>query len=101
MTRLSNPWLTIGFDAFTLGVEAASVVMLRTLALAEGGAKAQAEAVRMVTEKAEAASALAVRAATGDLGKRPATVASRTLKHYRRKVRSNRRRLAKRGSLRS
>jgi hypothetical protein len=96
MARQTNPWFTIGFDAFTLGIEAASVMALRSLALAQGGAKAQAEAVRMVSEKAEAAAALAVRAAMGDLGTKPATISSRTLKHYRRKVRSNRRRLTKR-----
>lgn len=95
-SRHLNPWLTIGLDAWALGVEAASVIALRSLALAEGGAKAQAEAVRMVAEKADAATALAVRAATGDLGARPATVASNTLRHYRGKVRANRRRLSKR-----
>jgi hypothetical protein len=91
----SNPWLTLGLDAFGLGLEAASVIALRSLTLAAGGAKAQAEAVRMVAEKAEAATALAVRAAMGGLGTKPATIASKTIGHYRRKVRANRRRLGK------
>jgi len=90
----SNPWLTLGLDAFSLGVEAASVIALRSLTLAAGGAKAQAETVRMVAEKAEAATALAVRAATGDLGTTPTAAASKTMRHYRRRVRRNRRRLA-------
>jgi hypothetical protein len=71
------------------------VIAQRSLILAEGGARAQAEAVRMVTEKAEAATALASRAATGGLGKRPAAVSANALRHYRTKVRANRRRLAK------
>jgi hypothetical protein len=96
MARRTNPWTTIGFDAFTLGLEAASVMALRSLALAQGGAKAQAEAVRMVAEKAEAAAAISVRAAMGDLGATPAAISARTLGHYRKKVRANRRRLSKR-----
>jgi hypothetical protein len=95
MARSTNPWFTVGWDAFALGVEAAAVIAQRSLILAEGGARAQAEAVRMVTEKAEAATALAFRAATGDLGKRPATVSANALRHYRTKVRANRRRLSK------
>lgn len=95
MARACNPWLTIGVDAFALGVESATVMDLRGLALAQGGARAQAEAVRMVAEKADAATTLAVRAATGGLGVRTSTIASRTLKHYRRKVAANRRRLTK------
>ena|SRR6516164_2406448 len=94
-SRRSNPWLGLGLDAFGLGLEAASVIALRSMTLAAGGAKAQAEAVRMVAEKAEAATSLAVRAATGGLGMKPATVASKTIRHYRRKVRANRRRLGK------
>jgi hypothetical protein len=95
MARSGNPWFTVGFDAFTLGMEAAAVIAQRSLILAQGGAQAQAEAVRMVSEKAEAATALAMRAALGGLGQQPATVAAKTVRHYRKKVRANRRRLAK------
>jgi hypothetical protein len=95
MARLTNPWLGIGFEAFALGVEAASVIALRSLRLAEGGARAQAEAARMVTEKIQAAAALSAMAATGALGAQPATAARRTVRHYGRKVRANRRRLSK------
>jgi hypothetical protein len=95
MARISNPWLGIGFDAFSLGLEAASVIALRSMRLAEGGARAQAEATRMVSEKIEAAAALSLMAATGGLGGTPAKAAHRTLRHYGRKVRANRRRLSK------
>jgi hypothetical protein len=95
MARSTNPWFTLGFDALVLGMEAAAVIAQRSLILAEGGARAQAEALRMVTEKAEAASTLAFRAATGDLGRRPETVGANALRHYRKKVRANRRRLSR------
>ena len=95
MARSRNSWFTVGFDAFALGLEAATVITQRSLILAQGGARTQEEAVRMVAEKAEAATVLAVRAATGGLGKHPATVSANAVRHSRTKVRANRRRLAK------
>lgn len=95
MTRTTNPWLRLGFDAWMLGVEASSVIGLRTLKLAAGGPAAQAEAERMVQEKLEAGLALQTRLLSGALGAVPETVARRSLTHYRRKVRANRRRLSK------
>lgn len=88
-----NPWLGIGLDAWALAFEASSVIGLRTLKLAAGGAAAEAEAVRMVTEKIEAGMALQTLALGGGLGNSPASATARTLTHYRRKVRANRRRL--------
>ena len=38
-----NPWLRAGFYAWSLGVEAASVIALRTLKIAVGGVAAEAE----------------------------------------------------------
>jgi hypothetical protein len=90
-----NPWFLASFDAWRLGVEASSVIALRTLKLAAGGAAAQAEARRMVSEKIEAGLALHARALTGGLGLTAQSAATKTLAHYRRKVRANRRRLAK------
>ena len=90
----SNPWLGIGFDAWRLGIEASTVVGLRTARIVQGGALGRAEAERMVSEKLEAAFALQALALTGGLGRSPASAASRTLAHYRRKVRANRRRLS-------
>jgi hypothetical protein len=52
-----NPWLSLGFKAFQLGDEAQSVIALRVLRMAGGGARAEAEATRMVTEKVLAAGA--------------------------------------------
>ncbi len=95
MTRRGNPWLRLGWDAWALGLEAGTVVGLRTAKIAAGGAEAEAEARRMVREKVDAAAALQTLALTGALGFTAPQVAGKTLAHYRRKVRANRRRLTK------
>jgi hypothetical protein len=48
----------------------------------------------MVAEKVETALALQAVALSGGLGMTPQQAVSKSLKHYRRKVRANRRRLA-------
>jgi hypothetical protein len=78
-----------------LGAEAATVVGLRTLKIASGGAAAEREARRMISEKVEAAQALQMMALTGALGVTAPGAVDKTLKHYRRKVRANRRRLSR------
>jgi hypothetical protein len=90
-----NPWFGIGLDAWRLGLEASTVIGLRTMKIAAGGPAGQAEAERMMSEKIEAAMALQAKALTGGLGITPASAAARTLAHYGRKVKANRRRLAK------
>ncbi len=90
-----NPWFGIGLDAWRLGLEASTVIGLRTLRIARGGAKGRAEAERMVDEKIKAGIALQTLAITGGLGTTPASASARTLAHYRRKVNANRRRLSK------
>jgi len=92
-----NPWPELGWRAFTLSVEAASVMALRTLRLSAGGAAAAVEAQRMVQEKLEAAWTLQAKAVSGALGGSPARVTAKTIAHYRPKVRANARRLARRG----
>jgi hypothetical protein len=89
------PWLRAGFHAWSLGLEVSSVIALRTLKIAAGGIAAEAEARRMVSEKIEAAVTLQALALTGGLGPTANSAAARTIAHYRRKVRANRRRLAK------
>jgi hypothetical protein len=95
MARVRNPWLRLGWDTWSLGLEASSVIGLRAMKIAAGGPPGEAEARRMVSEKVEAAAALQTLALTGALGFTAPAVAARTLSHYRRKVRANRRRLAK------
>jgi hypothetical protein len=78
-----------------LGAEAAAVIAMRSARIATGGAAADAEVRRMVAEKLDAAQALQSMAWTGALGFAAPVVAARTVKHYRRKVRANRRRLSR------
>lgn len=90
-----NPWLNIGFAMWSLGYEASTVIALRTLKIAAGGPEASAESRRMIDEKLQAGAALQALAMTGALGVTAPAAASKTLSHYRRKVRANRRRLTK------
>lgn len=91
----ANPWMKLTMDAWSLGVEASSVIGLRTLKMAAGGPAAQTEAALMIHEKIASTLDLQMRAMTGGLGMTPHRAASRTVAHYRRKVRANRRRLSK------
>jgi hypothetical protein len=95
MARTRNPWLKLGLDAWSLGIESSSVIGLRTLKLAAGGAAADAESRRMVEEKIKAGLEWQTMALTGGLGLTPHRAAAKTLAHYRRKVRANQRRLLK------
>jgi hypothetical protein len=88
-----NPWLRAGFAAWSLGIEASTVIALRTMKIAAGGAAAEREIQRMVSEKVQAGLDLQAKALTGGLGFTPESAANKTLSHYRRKVRANRRRL--------
>ena len=63
--------------------------------VAAGGVAAEVEARRMVSEKIETGLALQALALTGGLGLTGQSAATKMLAHYRRKVRANRRRLAK------
>jgi hypothetical protein len=62
--RMLNPWISFGMKAWQVGLEAQSVIILRMLCLAEGGARAEGEASRMVTEKMLAAGEVQLAAVT-------------------------------------
>src|SRR3954471_14607193 len=79
----------LGLDATMLGFEAQSVVGLRLLRLAGGGAVAQAEAHRMVAEKGAAFVEAATTLAPGGPGEK-------VIRRYRSHVRANNRRLTRR-----
>jgi len=83
------------FDTWLLGLETSAVVTSRAMKLARGGESAEREARRMVAEKIEAMLNLQTLSVTGGLGLTPQTAARKSLAHYRRRVRANRRRLAK------
>lgn len=94
----SKSWMSVAFDSWALGLDASAVIGLRMAKLAAGGAAGASEMQLMVQEKVDAAIALQALALTGKLGASPHGATSKTLKHYRAKVRANRRRL---GSSRS
>ena len=89
-----NDWFSIGMDAWMLGAEAATVIGLRSMKMAMGGAQAQREAHRMVAEKMEAGAALGMALVTGKLGTDAESVTRGTVSHLRKKVRANRMRLS-------
>jgi hypothetical protein len=91
-----NSWFALSFQAAQLGWEAQSVIALRLMRLATGGALARSEARLMVTEKvlalAEAQSATAAIAIKGGNGR---DAARKILRVYKKRVRGNKRRLSK------
>jgi len=91
----TNPWVRTGIDAWSLGIEASSVIALRILKFAAGGTAAGAEARQMISEKIESGLTLQTLALTAGLGLTAHGATRKTVAHYRRKVRANRRRLAK------
>ena len=91
-----NPWLSFGLRAWQIGLEAQSVIALRMLRLAAGGARAKAESSRMVTEKILAAGEARVAAAAAMRGHKKHFVAGKALNVYRKRVRANKRRLSRR-----
>lgn len=88
-------WLTIGMETWWLASEAATVVMMRSTALAMGGQPAYREAQLMVTEKAAATAELGAALMTGKLGSSPESITRATVAHYRKRVRANRTRLSR------
>lgn len=90
----ANAWLRLNLSMMQLGAEATGVMALRMMKLAGGGAAATAEAERMVTEKILAAAEVGGRAWANALIGAAHLTPQRTVTHYRRKVRANRRRLS-------
>ena len=91
-----NPWLALSLKALQMGVEAQSVIALRMLRLATGGARMEAEASRMVTEKVAAATeAQAVATVSALTGGSPHVAASKALGVVKKRVRANKRRLSR------
>jgi len=81
-------WMKLAFTSAQAWQEAQVVMSLRAMRLARGGALAQAEATRMVTEKSAALVEAAMTVATGGS-------AEKIVRGYRTRVRANRRRLTR------
>ncbi len=76
--------------------DAQTVIWLRSLRIAQGGAQAEIETTRMINEKVAALSEAQVAATVATLrGSKKHTVAKKALGVYARRVSRNRRRLAK------
>jgi len=91
-----NAWFALSSQAARVCWEAQAVMLLRGLRMAQGGAKAEAEAQRMITEKVAALSEAQVAATVAILkGSKRHRVAKKALSVYARRVRRNRRRLSK------
>jgi hypothetical protein len=78
-----NPWFPLIFKTMQLGVEAQSVIALRMMRFAAGGATAGVKA------QAVAASGIAS-------GQKDTVVAGKVLRVVKRRVRANKRRLSRR-----
>ena len=91
-----NPWLELSLKAVHMGMEAQSVIALRMLRLATGGARMEAEASRMVTDKVAAAEAKAVAAVSALNGRSPRVVVSQAPRVVKKRVRgAQKRRLSR------
>ena len=81
-------WMRVTNDAVMLGLEAQRVIGLRLMKLSRGGSVAEAEALRMITEKTSALAEAGMTLARGGS-------AQTVIRRYRTHVRANKRRLSK------
>lgn len=88
-------WFRAGVDAWSLGMEASTVIGLRMAKLAAGGPDAAREAELMLSEKIRAGFELQAELATAPFGFTPLGGTQKAVRHYRRKVAANRRRLTR------
>src|SRR5690349_19513399 len=93
---MMNGWFTLSMQMMKLGMESQTIILQRLLRMQADGPTAQREAVRMVTEKTQAAAseAFAMGLALAS-GKSPLSAMESTVRSYRRKVAANRRRLGR------
>jgi hypothetical protein len=92
-----NPWISFTAKAWQVGLEAQGVIALRVLRLATGGARAEAEATRLMNEKIPAAAEAQAAAATAVMqGHKEHVVAGKAPAAYSKRVRANKRRLSRR-----
>ena len=86
------PWDGLGLRAWSLGVEASSVIALRMLRIAAGGVDGAKEARRMVSEKLERGASIPAKLLTARTAR---AAAAKAIDHYEPKVRANLKRLTK------
>jgi len=88
-------WMEVAADTAALGLESSEVIGLRLARAATGSPKGAVEAWLMCSEKVVALAELQGLFLMGSLGRTPSQAAKGALKHYRKKVAANRRRLRK------
>jgi hypothetical protein len=92
-----NPWFALTFKTMQLGFDAQSVIALRMIRLASGGAKTKAEMSRMVIEKATAFAEAQVAATSAVMaGRKDHVVAGKAPDVFRKRVKVDKRRLSRR-----
>jgi hypothetical protein len=90
-----DPW-KLWTDAWQVGLDAQQVIAMRLVRISAGGAAADAECRRMVSEKVTAAVAAQAAAAAALVGgKGPGKAATAALAPVKRAVRANHRRLSR------
>jgi hypothetical protein len=96
LAQMWKSWFALSSQAAWLSWQAQTVIALRLMRLAQGGMLAQSEARRMVTEKAAAMTeAQGAAAAAAIMGGGTHKVARKVMGVYGKRVRGNRRRLAR------
>jgi len=91
-----NAWFALSAQAVRMCWDAQAVILLRSFRIAEGGARANAESQRMITEKVAALAEAQLAATAASLkGSKKHRVAKKALGVYATRVRRNRRRLSK------
>ena len=94
--RVWNNWFSLSSQTAMLALEAQSVIALRLMRIAAGGALAKSEATRMVTEKVQALGEAQTVAAVGSMrGRNSRHIAKKVVGVYKKRVRGNRRRLTR------
>lgn len=90
-----NPWAFTGLamQSAMLAFEANQVITLRLARLAMGAVPARTEVPLMVSEKMKAAAVAGQMVMASAMGGKPDLGAGKVVRHYRRKVRANKRRL--------
>lgn len=91
--RIYIAWIVAGFDIWQLGAEAGEVATMRLARIAAGGAGADAEARLMISEKVSAFLEMQTKMLSGAFGTTPLSGTQSVIKHYRRKVAANTKRL--------
>ncbi len=92
--RSNGSIFSLSLDAWSLYLDVSTVIGLRMMKVAAGGSSADREIALMINEKVQSAIELQIDGVTGRLGVTPASAAKKVIRHYKRKVGANKRRLA-------